>query len=51
MAGFLNICTHPLLFPQPLAYRHDLIRRLPAAPIGQLEQFLPDRWSASTPQI
>jgi len=36
---------------EPLAYRHGLIRRLPAAPIGQLEQFLPDRWSASTPPI
>jgi len=32
---------------QALAYLHDLIRRPPAAPIGQLEQFLPGRWSAS----
>jgi hypothetical protein len=36
---------------EPLGYLHDLIRRLPAAPISQLEQFLPDRWSASTPKI
>jgi len=26
---------------------HDLIRRLPATPIHQLDPFLPDRWTAN----
>jgi len=30
---------------EPLAYLHDLIRRLPATPISQLNHFLPDRWT------
>jgi len=33
---------------QPLAYLHDLIRRLPATPISQIDQFLPDRWTPNT---
>jgi hypothetical protein len=32
---------------EPLAYLHALIRRLPAAPIPQLDHFLPDRWAAN----
>ena len=32
---------------EPLAYLHDLIRRLPATPISQIDQFLPDRWPAN----
>ncbi|MHB1158070.1 MAG: IS66 family transposase [Phycisphaerales bacterium] len=35
---------------EPLAYLHEMIHRLPAAPISQLEQFLPDAWSASSPK-
>ncbi|MFW6336895.1 MAG: IS66 family transposase [Phycisphaeraceae bacterium] len=30
---------------EPLAYLHHLIRHLPATPISQLNQFLPDRWA------
>ena len=33
---------------EPLAYLHDLIRRLPATPISQIDQFLPDRWATDT---
>ena len=33
---------------EPLAYLHDLIRRLPTTPISQLDPFLPDRWSPPT---
>jgi len=32
---------------QPLAYLHDLIRRLPATPIRQIDPFLPDQWAAN----
>ena len=32
---------------EPLAYLHDIIRRLPATPVSQLDQFLPDRWDAN----
>ncbi|NBC10527.1 MAG: IS66 family transposase [Planctomycetes bacterium] len=32
---------------EPLAYLHALIRHLPATPIRQLDQFLPDRWAAN----
>jgi hypothetical protein len=32
---------------EPLAYLHDLVRRLPATPISQVDQFLPDRWPAN----
>ncbi len=31
---------------EPLAYLHDLIRRLPATPTSQLEQYLPDNCPA-----
>jgi transposase len=31
----------------PLAYLHHLIRRLPATPDNQLEQHLPENWSAA----
>ena len=30
---------------EPLAYLHDVIRRLPTTPPSQLDDFLPDRWS------
>ena len=29
----------------PLAYLTDVFTRLPATPLSQLDQFLPDRWS------
>jgi transposase len=31
---------------EPLSYLTDLFTRLPATPISQLDQFLPDRWQA-----
>jgi len=31
---------------EPMAYVHDVIRRLPATPISRIEQFLPDLWKA-----
>ncbi len=31
---------------KPLPYLTDLFRRLPATPVSQLDQFLPDRWQA-----
>jgi hypothetical protein len=30
---------------EPLAYLHDLIRRLPATPRADIDQFLPDQWT------
>lgn len=33
---------------EPSAYLHDLIRRLPATPIRQIAQFLPDRCATNT---
>lgn len=32
---------------EPLAYMHEVIRRLPATPISQIDQFLPDRWATN----
>ena len=32
---------------EPLAYLQDIIRRLPATPIRQLDQYLPDVWEPS----
>ena len=34
---------------EPLAYLHDIIRRLPATPTSSIEQFLPDMWAANPP--
>jgi len=31
---------------EPWAYLTDVFRRLPATPVSQLDQFLPDRWQA-----
>ncbi len=42
-----SACLHHL---EPLAYLHDLIRRLPATPTSQLAPFLPDRWAANHPK-
>ena len=53
MQGLGELCM-PLLFSlissanryhvEPLAYLTDLFTRLPATPISQLTQFLPDVW-------
>ena len=33
---------------EPWAYLRDVLTRIAATPINQLDQFLPDRWQAST---
>jgi len=33
---------------EPMAYLRDVLTRIAATPISQLDQFLPDRWQAST---
>jgi hypothetical protein len=33
----------------PFAYLQDVLRRLPAHPAGELDEFLPDAWFASHP--
>jgi transposase len=45
LISFTSTCQR--LGVEPWAYLHDVLTRLPAAPPGQLEQFLPDRWLAA----
>ena len=50
LALFLAIVVLALLAPVISPYDpldQDVLTRLPAAPAGQLEEFLPDRWQAA----
>ena len=49
-AIFSLIASCQLHGVEPLAYLTDVMTRLPATPISQVEQFLPDRWNAKHDQ-
>jgi transposase len=45
LMSFTSTCQR--LGVEPWAYLQDALARLPAAPAGQLGEFLPDRWQAA----